>query len=91
MFDVVKIKGAWGLGYNFALGAGVALLLAVLLSEGLGWAADRLGLADHDSTDAPGQHSGLTIHTDHLTGCQYLSGGGSMTPRLSKDGRPICT
>lgn len=43
-----------------------------------------------DDTD-PGQwgeRSGLVLRTDSLTGCQYISGGGSgITPRLTADGK----
>lgn len=45
----------------------------------------------HDSTDAPGQRSGLAIYTDHLTGCQYVGVPGSgLTSRLDAKGHPIC-
>lgn len=33
------------------------------------------------------QRSGLKIHTDNLTGCQYFSSwSGALTPRLAADG-----
>ena len=35
--------------------------------------------------------SGLSIYTDHGTGCQYFSTAmGGLTPRLNKNGNPIC-
>ena len=39
----------------------------------------------YDSTDDPkGIRSGLSLYTDHLTGCQYIKGGlfGTMLPRM---------
>lgn len=43
-----------------------------------------------DSTDGESR-SGLGLYTDAMTGCQYLSSGGSgITPRLDRDGRHIC-
>lgn len=45
----------------------------------------------YDSCDGEGHRCGLRIRTDALTGCQYLeSTGGSLTPRLARDGRPAC-
>ena len=44
-----------------------------------------------DSTDQQGwftRRSGLTVHTDELTGCQYLVDHG-ITPRLDIYGRQI--
>lgn len=44
-----------------------------------------------DDTDPPDGRSGLSLHTDHLTGCQYVGKGfGNITPRLDADGQPIC-
>lgn len=47
-----------------------------------------------DSTDdiINDKKSGLTLYTDHGTGCQYLQAGpfGGMTPRLNKEGTHIC-
>ncbi|WP_018184668.1 hypothetical protein [Kaistia granuli] len=44
-----------------------------------------------DDTDAPGERSGLRLHTDHGTGCQYLATrDGALSPRLGADGRQIC-
>lgn len=41
---------------------------------------------DRDDTDGR-ERSGLKLHTDHGTGCQYLSTpGGGITPRMSADG-----
>lgn len=50
-----------------------------------------------DSTDPPGRlwlvfrrMSGLTLYRDHLTGCEYVSVGGGLTPRLGADGKQLC-
>lgn len=47
---------------------------------------------DHDATDPPDRRSGLSLYTDHGTGCQYVAAGffGELTPRLGADGKPIC-
>lgn len=43
-----------------------------------------------DSTDGESR-SGLGLHTDNLTGCQYLSSPrGGLVPRFDKDGTHIC-
>ena len=51
----------------------------------------------YDSTDDKSnrKRSGLKIYTDHLTGCQYLSGSGlfgatGLTPRMDENGNQIC-
>ena len=45
-----------------------------------------------DDTDAPPSRSGVSLVTDALTGCQYLKAPlfGSITPRMSADGKQIC-
>jgi len=48
-------------------------------------------LVARDDSDPPGGHSGMTIYTDHLTGCQYVSHGWSgLTARLNADGKQVC-
>lgn len=43
-----------------------------------------------DSTDGE-KRSGMRLHTDALTGCQYLSvPGAGLTPRLDSEAFPIC-
>ncbi len=47
-----------------------------------------------DSTDPPDGRSGLSLFTDHQTGCQYLglrgiNGGGGIIPRLDGQGRHV--
>lgn len=44
-----------------------------------------------DDSDLPGARSGMSVRTDHLTGCQYLAAPlGGLTPRLEMDGRQVC-
>lgn len=48
---------------------------------------------DSDASDT--RRSGLTVRTDHRTGCQYLAtvsvwGESSITPRMDADGRQVC-
>lgn len=45
-----------------------------------------------DSTDySRTDRSGLKLHTDAMTGCQYLStSGGGITPRLDNRGHHVC-
>lgn len=47
----------------------------------------------YDNTDNGKERSGLTIRTDNLTGCQYLSTpSGGLTPRMDQSGTyQICT
>jgi hypothetical protein len=46
---------------------------------------------ERDSTDfAEGPRSGMNLHTDALTGCQYLSfPSGGATPRLTITGKQL--
>ena len=50
------------------------------------------GFLSRDDTDDPsGSRSGLIVYTDHRTGCQYVGTVlGGITPRLDKDGKPVC-
>lgn len=44
-----------------------------------------------DDTDASAlQRSGLSLYIDARTGCQYLSTGRGLTPRLNENGKQIC-
>lgn len=63
----------------------IVFLVSLLLGEWL----DQY--APYDSTDNPPNRSGMEIHVDHLTGCEYLEGGlGGLTPRLNRNGKPMC-
>ena len=55
------------------------------------WVAGLYGYG-MDYIDASATNrSGLRLHTDHLTGCQYLQGqNGGLIQRLDRDGRHIC-
>ena len=69
----------------------VGPLKAALIAFGI-LTAVHLGILwfTHDNTDLPGEHSGLKPRTDALTGCQYLETAHGITPRLNRDGRPMC-
>ena len=44
-----------------------------------------------NSTDPVDGRSGLSIRTDALTGCQYLSMyGGGIYPRMNREGGQVC-
>lgn len=62
---------------------GIMIFAGMVLSTGYQLAT---GGFDRDDTDGS-ERSGLKLHTDHGTGCQYLSTiGGGITPRVSADG-----
>lgn len=49
-------------------------------------------VATKDSTDPENGVSGMSLYTDALTDCQYLSTPfGSLTPRLDRSGKQICS
>lgn len=57
------------------------------LKKKVGW------FTSYDVTDniKDKKRSGLSIYIDHETGCQYLGTVfGGLTPRLDRDGKPIC-
>jgi hypothetical protein len=46
--------------------------------------------APKDDTDPPDGRSGMSLHTDHLTGCQYLAKPfGGITPRVDGKSRHV--
>jgi len=47
-------------------------------------------LIDRDDSDSPTERSGLTLYTDHLTGCQYFGKTFSLTPRMNQEGKQVC-
>lgn len=54
------------------------LVVAIPLNYGLNGIFNR-----KDTTDPASGRSGLGLYTDNLTGCQYVSAGGSgITPRM---------
>ncbi|HET8688312.1 MAG TPA: DUF6440 family protein [Methanosarcina sp.] len=50
------------------------------------------GCSAKDDSDPANGYSGMSVYTDHLTGCQYLgiSGGSALTPRMDASGRQVC-
>ncbi len=75
-------------GYFFA--TGVLLLVCILQWGGL--ILDKIGIgSSYDDSDAAPIRSGLTIKTDYLTMCQYLTTwSGQITPRMARDGKQVC-
>lgn len=63
----------------------LAVLLILLTLVVLGMCSPR------DDTDEPGgERSGMSLHTDAMTGCQYLSVTlGGLTPRVDRAGRHV--
>lgn len=60
------------------------LAIGYFIIVAIGWFS---GDFDRDSTDGA-KRSGLKLHTDAQTGCQYLStAGGGVTPRISAGGQ----
>lgn len=43
-----------------------------------------------NNSDTSRERSGLSIYTDTLTGCQYLSTWAGLTLRVDKNNKPIC-
>lgn len=53
--------------------------------------ASLLGYGLDDSDKSATKRSGLKLHTDYLTGCQYFSSpNGGLVKRLDRDGVHIC-
>lgn len=76
MAEELKKFTRWLLGW--ALVAWVVVTCGMLLTG-----IDR----DDSDPENTGQRSGLTVYTDHRTGCQYLSTGKrqALTPRNGAD------
>lgn len=80
--------------YESARGAG-DYLLEILLYGFVGFMMfgiflNQFNIRTDDSDKDGWNRSGLKIHTDHLTGVQYVSTrGGGMHIRVDADGRPI--
>ena len=56
------------------------------------FAVDFFDLRARDSTDpVTGDRSGMTVLTDAMTGCQYLTtANGGLTPRNGENGFQVC-
>lgn len=53
--------------------------------------ATRFSAFDDTDNHTTGERSGVSLYTDHLTGCQYLGTlFGGITPRLDQHGNHIC-
>jgi len=69
----------------------VLICVAIALVSGCG---KKEGYVDSPSSARPAGHrtESLVIYTDDATGCQYLTvnGGYPLTPRLNREGAPIC-
>lgn len=81
MSYVEKLARSLLLLLNLAVVVVFTITLAGLLGYGM------------DNSDASAwNRSGLKLHTDYLTGCQYLQApNGGLTPRLDATGGHICT
>ena len=78
--NVEKLAGTLRLLVN------VAMVLA-----GIHFAGSMLGVGMDDTDVSATKRSGMRLHTDALTGCQYLAAnGGGITPRLDASGKHIC-
>ena len=82
---------------GFYLACGVACAVGCMqFFDGLvTWASnsihDGLGAKPIDNGDVSwAKRSGMNVHTDALTGCQYLETRSAITPRMGADGRQIC-
>ncbi len=73
--------------FDFAYRAIIISLIIYVLSGAL-----SIGGFVRDNTDNPESWlpSGMRLHKDNLTGCEYLGGkNGGLTPRLNKDGEQV--
>jgi hypothetical protein len=66
--------------------------LFIYVYAGLALVHAAFGLGMDDSDASKFNRSGLKLHTDHLTGCQYFQApNGGLAPRVNKYGFQICT
>ena len=65
----------------------VCILIVILLTNIFSG-----GFLSTDDTDEPnGKRSNMILYTDYKTGCQYVGTVlGGITPRLDRDGKPVC-
>lgn len=83
--SLIVSLGALAVGSAVSIAAWLLAFWALSLVLGL--------VAEPDSTDTPdGARSGMSLHVDHRTGCQYLSKPfGGITPRLDANGKHMCS
>lgn len=68
---------------------GMLRLMFFIFTAILGVNLSPVGRDDSDPGEW-GRRSGISVRTDHLTGCQYLeSWGGGLTPRVDREGRHL--
>lgn len=88
-----EIKKTTGLGRVFLTGLLSAPLWVWLIVAWLSFAWVVDWGTPYDNTDDQENEirSGMILHTDNLTGCQYLKAGslGGITPRLDGDGKHV--
>ena len=66
-------------------------LLFIGIFIALVFVLDRAGfMLGRDSTDGERVRSGMRLHIDAATGCEYLSVQGGLFPRLDSHGRVSC-
>lgn len=65
----------------------IAIAAAILVPFWIGMTSKPV---EPDADMAQASSSDLYVSTDTLTGCQYLSRGAGLTPRLRADGSHIC-
>ena len=63
----------------------VILILAVLFAG-----CTRVDYSDDSDDRLSELKSGMVPRTDFLTGCQYLTVGEAITPRMDANGKQIC-
>lgn len=84
--DMLEIAGAVFLGLVL-----YGLLNSHSIPDFLVKKKGLLGIWDVTDDAANSKRSNLRIYVDYGTGCQYVGTPfGGLTPRLDKDGRPIC-
>ncbi|MTH61161.1 hypothetical protein [Paracoccus litorisediminis] len=67
-----------------------AIMVAWVIFSMIASIYNASGVGRDDSDPATGTRSGMRVHTDHLTGIQYLSGPkGGLMMRVDTEGRPI--
>lgn len=80
---------------GYALSVAWITVLAVLLVSIYGWIRNYPGYDDTDDI-YNGVRSGMVLHTDYKSGCQYLSTrtlftSSTLTPRVDVRGKHMCT
>lgn len=70
----------------------VRSLFVIIVMSIVIWVVDIATPYDNTDDKENSVRSGMSLFTDNLTGCQYLSGGlfGGITPRLNADGKQVC-